>query len=222
MRQTKNEELMAAGVTIIDPATTYIDPGRRDRRRHGDPPGRVRSRDRAGSAQPAKSRATSASSTRNRRQIRDPQLLPHHRFAYCRERLGRTLRAPAAGVGGGRAGQDREFRGVEEDDDGSGVEGQSSAYLGDATIGERVNVGAGTITCNYDGIKKYSDDHRRRRVHRQRHAADCARARRQGRLRGGRTRRLQRTFRPGRSASRGARQANVEGWVERRKAQSKD
>ena len=26
MRQTKNEELMAAGVTIIDPATTYIDP----------------------------------------------------------------------------------------------------------------------------------------------------------------------------------------------------
>ena len=25
VRQTKNEELMAAGVTIIDPATTYID-----------------------------------------------------------------------------------------------------------------------------------------------------------------------------------------------------
>jgi bifunctional UDP-N-acetylglucosamine pyrophosphorylase/glucosamine-1-phosphate N-acetyltransferase len=29
------------------------------------------------------------------------------------------------------------------------------AYLGDATIGERVNVGAGTITCNYDGERKY-------------------------------------------------------------------
>ena len=27
-------------------------------------------------------------------------------------------------------------------------------YLGDARIGERVNVGAGTITCNYDGEKK--------------------------------------------------------------------
>src|SRR5205807_8937144 len=27
VRQTKNEELMAAGVTIIDPATTYIDQG---------------------------------------------------------------------------------------------------------------------------------------------------------------------------------------------------
>ena len=28
------------------------------------------------------------------------------------------------------------------------------AYLGDATIGERVNIGAGTITCNYDGVNK--------------------------------------------------------------------
>ena len=28
------------------------------------------------------------------------------------------------------------------------------AYLGDATIGADVNIGAGTITCNYDGIKK--------------------------------------------------------------------
>ena len=29
------------------------------------------------------------------------------------------------------------------------------AYVGDADIGERVNVGAGTITCNYDGANKY-------------------------------------------------------------------
>jgi bifunctional UDP-N-acetylglucosamine pyrophosphorylase/glucosamine-1-phosphate N-acetyltransferase len=28
-------------------------------------------------------------------------------------------------------------------------------YLGDSTIGERVNVGAGTITCNYDGVNKF-------------------------------------------------------------------
>ena len=27
-------------------------------------------------------------------------------------------------------------------------------YLGDATIGERVNIGAGTVTCNYDGKNK--------------------------------------------------------------------
>src|SRR5262245_36787146 len=29
------------------------------------------------------------------------------------------------------------------------------AYLGDTTIGEKVNVGAGVITCNYDGVKKH-------------------------------------------------------------------
>ena len=29
------------------------------------------------------------------------------------------------------------------------------AYLGDAEIGSRVNVGAGTITCNYDGVNKH-------------------------------------------------------------------
>jgi bifunctional UDP-N-acetylglucosamine pyrophosphorylase/glucosamine-1-phosphate N-acetyltransferase len=28
------------------------------------------------------------------------------------------------------------------------------SYLGDATIGPNVNIGAGTITCNYDGVRK--------------------------------------------------------------------
>jgi acetyltransferase-like isoleucine patch superfamily enzyme len=29
------------------------------------------------------------------------------------------------------------------------------SYIGDAEIGKNVNIGAGTITCNYDGLKKY-------------------------------------------------------------------
>ena len=29
------------------------------------------------------------------------------------------------------------------------------SYLGDSSIGDRVNIGAGTITCNYDGVKKH-------------------------------------------------------------------
>jgi len=29
------------------------------------------------------------------------------------------------------------------------------SYLGDATVGDRVNIGAGTITCNYDGANKH-------------------------------------------------------------------
>ena len=38
---------------------------------------------------------------------------------------------------------------------GKGSKANHLAYLGDATIGERVNVGAGTITCNYDGVAKH-------------------------------------------------------------------
>jgi len=30
------------------------------------------------------------------------------------------------------------------------------SYLGDVTIGARVNIGAGTVTCNYDGKRKHS------------------------------------------------------------------
>ena len=29
------------------------------------------------------------------------------------------------------------------------------SYLGDAEIGQKVNIGAGTITCNYDGVNKF-------------------------------------------------------------------
>jgi len=38
---------------------------------------------------------------------------------------------------------------------GAGSKAMHLAYLGDATIGARVNIGAGTITCNYDGKKKH-------------------------------------------------------------------
>ena len=38
---------------------------------------------------------------------------------------------------------------------GAGSKASHLAYLGDATLGEDVNVGAGTITCNYDGVEKH-------------------------------------------------------------------
>jgi bifunctional UDP-N-acetylglucosamine pyrophosphorylase/glucosamine-1-phosphate N-acetyltransferase len=37
----------------------------------------------------------------------------------------------------------------------SGAKAQHLAYLGDAEIGAKSNIGAGVITCNYDGEKKY-------------------------------------------------------------------
>lgn len=38
---------------------------------------------------------------------------------------------------------------------GRGSKANHLTYLGDTTVGERVNVGAGTITCNYDGTAKH-------------------------------------------------------------------
>lgn len=38
---------------------------------------------------------------------------------------------------------------------GRGSKANHLAYLGDATVGEGVNIGAGTITCNYDGVHKH-------------------------------------------------------------------
>lgn len=38
---------------------------------------------------------------------------------------------------------------------GVGSKANHLSYVGDTTIGSRVNVGAGTVTCNYDGANKY-------------------------------------------------------------------
>ncbi|HEY3916306.1 MAG TPA: bifunctional UDP-N-acetylglucosamine diphosphorylase/glucosamine-1-phosphate N-acetyltransferase GlmU [Stellaceae bacterium] len=37
----------------------------------------------------------------------------------------------------------------------AGVKANHLAYLGDASVGEGTNIGAGTITCNYDGVDKH-------------------------------------------------------------------
>jgi bifunctional UDP-N-acetylglucosamine pyrophosphorylase / glucosamine-1-phosphate N-acetyltransferase len=39
---------------------------------------------------------------------------------------------------------------------GKGSKANHLSYLGDSEIGEGVNVGAGTITCNYDGVRKHT------------------------------------------------------------------
>lgn len=45
---------------------------------------------------------------------------------------------------------------------GSHTKAKHLAYLGDATLGNHVNIGAGTVTCNHDGFKKHAttiEDH---------------------------------------------------------------
>lgn len=44
---------------------------------------------------------------------------------------------------------------VKKSEVGSGSKINHLSYVGDAIVGERVNIGAGTITCNYDGVNKH-------------------------------------------------------------------
>ncbi len=64
-------------------------------------------------------------------------------FAHLRK--GTELRA------GARVGN---FVEVKKSVLGEGVKAMHLTYIGDATVGRESNIGAGTITCNYDGVKK--------------------------------------------------------------------
>jgi len=44
---------------------------------------------------------------------------------------------------------------TKKSDIGEGSKVPHLTYVGDATVGEKVNIGAGTITCNYDGVSKH-------------------------------------------------------------------
>jgi len=62
------------------------------------------------------------------------------------------LRGHAVMRSGSKVGN---FVELKKTDLGSGSKANHLAYLGDATIGEKSNIGAGTITCNYDGVNKH-------------------------------------------------------------------
>ena len=66
---------------------------------------------------------------------------------------------------------------VKASDVGAGAKINHLSYIGDASIGARTNVGAGTITCNYDGFAKYRTEVGAQgpvyRGHRQETAAVC-------------------------------------------------
>jgi bifunctional UDP-N-acetylglucosamine pyrophosphorylase/glucosamine-1-phosphate N-acetyltransferase len=156
VRQTKNEELMAAGVTIIDPATTYIDSDVEVGADTVIHPGvSIEGQSRIGAACEIQSHVRIVGS-----EIADRSII--HNFCLI---IGSRI-AEGASVGpfahlrpetvvgeGARIGN---FVELKKTTLGPGSKANHLAYLGDATIGARVNVGAGTITCNYDGMHKHS------------------------------------------------------------------
>ena len=78
----------------------------------------------------------------------------------CDSSVGRgTTVGPFAHIRGGAAiGPENRvgnFVEIKKTVTGEHTKASHLAYLGDAEIGSRVNVGAGTITCNYDGVHKH-------------------------------------------------------------------
>jgi bifunctional UDP-N-acetylglucosamine pyrophosphorylase/glucosamine-1-phosphate N-acetyltransferase len=65
---------------------------------------------------------------------------------YARLRPGANL-GPESKVG--------NFCEVKKADIGAGAKVNHLTYIGDAFVGEKTNIGAGTITCNYDGVNKH-------------------------------------------------------------------
>ena len=79
--------------------------------------------------------------------VADSRLDAHaHVGPYGRLRMGAHL-GHSAHVG--------NFVELKNTELGAGAKSMHLAYLGDSTIGEKVNIGAGTITCNYDGSRKH-------------------------------------------------------------------
>ena len=155
MRQTKNEELMAAGVTLIDPATTYIDAGvvvGPDTVIH---PGVVIQ---------GQTRIGSACDIHAYSRIADSEIGDHVTILnFCLIVGARVAHGAAIGPFAhlrpetevGEKAKVGNFVELKKTTLGAGAKANHLSYLGDATIGPNVNVGAGTITCNYDGKKKH-------------------------------------------------------------------
>ena len=157
VRQQKNEELMAAGVTLIDPATDLHRRRRRDRRRHGDPPVRL-SRGPTTIGAACEIHSGSASSTRrsaiacgvrNHSVVTDVARSPAGAFVGPFAHTPPGLRRRRATRTSATSSSSRRRRWA------PAAKANHLAYLGDATIGADVNIGAGTITCNYDGERKH-------------------------------------------------------------------
>jgi bifunctional UDP-N-acetylglucosamine pyrophosphorylase/glucosamine-1-phosphate N-acetyltransferase len=155
VRQKKNEELMAAGVTFIDPATTYVDPEVEiapDTVLH---PGVViEGRTRIGSACEIQAYVRISDSEIGDRVTINSFCLISGAQVAAGASLGPFAHLrPGAAVG--EKAKVGNFVELKKTTLGPGSKVNHLSYLGDATIGANVNVGAGTITCNYDGVSKH-------------------------------------------------------------------
>ncbi|MBI5017755.1 MAG: bifunctional UDP-N-acetylglucosamine diphosphorylase/glucosamine-1-phosphate N-acetyltransferase GlmU [Deltaproteobacteria bacterium] len=155
LRRRINEEWMEAGVTLEDPATTWIEPGV-----VLAPDVTIGPACRLAGA----TRVDAGALVEQGVVVTDSRIGPGaHIKPYC-VFSGATVGAGAEvgpfahlrpGAELGEASRVGNFVEMKKSRLGRGSKASHLTYLGDTEIGEKVNVGAGTITCNYDGAAKH-------------------------------------------------------------------
>ena len=155
LKTIKNDALMASGVSLVDPSTAYIGP---DVEIGADtvvhPNVYLEGKTRIGTNCQIHAGVRIVDST-----IDDGVVI--NNYCVIREshvRSGAEL-GPFAHVRPqseiGEKAKVGNFTELKKTTLGKGSKAPHLSYLGDAVIGEKVNVGAGTITCNYDGTHKH-------------------------------------------------------------------
>lgn len=153
MNQRLCDRYMRDGVTIIDPLTTYLEPeleiGRDTVIYQNTAIGRLSQVGERCVIGP--NARLSNAKLANNVEVRESVIVDS-------EVGGNVTIGPFAHLRGGAVLGDNvhigNFVEVKKSTLEDGVKAGHLSYLGDATIGENTNIGAGTITCNYDGVKK--------------------------------------------------------------------
>ncbi|HMH49013.1 MAG TPA: bifunctional UDP-N-acetylglucosamine diphosphorylase/glucosamine-1-phosphate N-acetyltransferase GlmU [Candidatus Acidoferrum sp.] len=149
------DRLMESGVTIIDPATTYVEDGVTigpDTIIY--PQVLIEGASAIGSECVVHSGCQISACRLGDRVLLKPYCVMSDSVVEDDAQLGpfchlrpKAMIGPRARVG--------NFVEVKNARLGRGTKAPHLSYIGDATVGEGVNVGAGTITCNYDGVAKH-------------------------------------------------------------------
>ena len=154
MRRRIRSHWLAEGVTMLDPNTTLID----DSVEIGEdtvlyPCVTIEGSTKVGCETTIRSHSRLTNSVVGDRVVIEDSSILDGAVVEDRATIGPFARLRPGAIVGTKAkvGNFVELKNVEL---GEGSKANHLTYLGDATIGKQVNIGAGTITCNYDGFRK--------------------------------------------------------------------
>jgi bifunctional UDP-N-acetylglucosamine pyrophosphorylase/glucosamine-1-phosphate N-acetyltransferase len=155
LRRRTLARLMTEGVTVLDPATTYVDADVRVGRDSVLHPGvALAGRTVIGEDCVVGTGCHLADVTVEDRVTLRPYCVMERATIEADATVGPFARLrPGSVIGAGA--EVGNFIEIKKARLGRRVKAHHVGYLGDATVGDGVNIGAGTITCNYDGVTKH-------------------------------------------------------------------